>query len=306
MKTFKSSGTSVRLFLLSLLFLSSCQNEETADAMGSFEAIETIVSAEASGVIEAFPIEEGQKLKKGALVGYIDSTELYLQKMELKARIEATLSKKPNIAKQLAALRTELENAKTNFHRITNLYEDGAATKKQLDDVQTLVNKVREQIRARESSLQIQSASLGKSAVPLTIQIEQIEEKLEDHKIINPVDGTVLTTYVEQYETTAKGMPLYKVADLSSLILRAYITGSQFSNIQLGQKLKVRVDDGKESYRAYTGKVVWISDEAEFTPKTIQTKAERANLVYAIKIKVENDGYLKIGMYGEVEFLEKT
>lgn len=302
MKTnMKTKITTVAVALSVLVLLVSCQKNSIPDATGTFEAVETIISAEAPGVIKKLKVHEGQQLKKGQVIGYIDSTELHLQKKALQAQIAATLSQRPNLAKQLAALRTELKNAKTNLNRMENLQKKGAATQKQLDDAQTRVHKIEKQIKARKSSLQIQTTSLGKSTVPITLQIEQIEEKLEDHKIINPVNGTVLATYAEQYETARAGMPLYKIADLSYLDLRAYITGSQFSNIKLGQTVTVKVDDGKDSYRTYEGKVIWISDKAEFTPKTIQTKEERANLVYAIKIRVKNDGYLKIGMYAEVD-----
>lgn len=288
------------LFLSLILF--SCQEENSSDATGTFEAVETIIPAKANGILQKFAVEEGQKLEAGSLVGTIDTTKLHLQKRELQARIASVLSKKPNVAKQLAALRSQLQNVKTNQERISNLFQEGAATQKQLDDAHTKVEVVKEKISATESSLQITTSSLGKSTVPLSIQIAQIEERLQDHLIINPLNGKVLETYAEPYEMASRGKPLYKIADLSSLILRAYVTGNQFATLQLGQKVNVKVDDGKDSYRTYEGIITWISDEAEFTPKTIQTKEERANLVYAIKIKVKNDGYLKIGMYGEVEF----
>jgi len=291
------------LFISTTLLLASCSgNTNRYDASGTFEATETIVSAEASGVIKAFNIEEGEVLQAGQYIGGIDSVQLYLNKKQLQAQIQAVLSKRPDVATQLAALQEQLKQAHREQQRITNLLKADAATQKQLDDANAQVAIINKQIEGQRSSLRITSASLSEETLPLTVQIEQLNDQLEKCRIVNPVSGTVLTKYAEPNEMASNGKPLYKIADLSQIILRAYITGSQFAQVKLNQPVQVLVDAKDGEYTTYTGTVVWISDKAEFTPKTIQTKDERANLVYATKIKVKNDGKLKIGMYGEVKF----
>jgi HlyD family secretion protein len=290
------------LFLTTMIVASACSsNDDTYDASGTFEAVETIVSAEASGTIEKLNIEEGQQLKRGATIGYIDSTQLHLKKKQLQAQIRAVLSKKPNLSAQLAALLEELQHAEREQRRIANLLKSDAATQKQLDDATAQVNIIKRRVSAQESTLGITTASLVEETLPLQVQIEQLEDQLAKCRIINAVNGTVLTKYAESYETAVNGKPLYKIADLSTVVLRAYITGDQFAKAKLNQKVTVLVDDEDGKYKEYSGTVQWISDKAEFTPKTIQTKDERANLVYAVKIGVKNDGFLKIGMYGEVK-----
>lgn len=290
------------LFLTTMIVASACSsNDDTYDASGTFEAVETIVSAEASGTIEKLNIEEGQQLKRGATIGYIDSTQLHLKKKQLQAQIRAVLSKKPNMSAQLAALLEELQHAEREQRRIANLLKSDAATQKQLDDATAQVNIIKRRVSAQESTLGITTASLVEETLPLQVQIEQLEDQLAKCRIINAVNGTVLTKYAESYETAVNGKPLYKIADLSTVVLRAYITGDQFAKAKLNQKVTVLVDDEDGKYKEYPGTVQWISDKAEFTPKTIQTKDERANLVYAVKIGVKNDGFLKIGMYGEVK-----
>lgn len=285
------------------LFLSSCGNKETdVDASGSFEAEETIISANASGTILEFKIEEGQTLKAGDPVGYIDSLQLYLKKKQLEAQITSTLSSRPDIQAQVAALQIQLKTAEREQQRISNLVKADAATQKQLDDANAQIEVLKKQIAAQQSSLGITSGSITQQAAPLKVQVEQINDQLEKCRIINPVSGTVLAKYAEQNEMAATGKPLYKIADIASLTLRAYITGTQLAQVKLNQKVKVMVDDGKGGYREYEGTLTWISDKAEFTPKTILTKEERTNLVYAIKITVPNDGLLKLGMYAEVKF----
>ncbi|HWK59178.1 MAG TPA: HlyD family efflux transporter periplasmic adaptor subunit [Parapedobacter sp.] len=290
------------LILAALLSASCADKQQTYDASGTFEAVETIISAEANGVIRALNVEEGQLLHAGQTVGYIDSTQLYLKKRQLEAQIDAVLSKKPNIATQLAALREQLSQAMREQHRIASMVEADAATPKQLDDANAQVAIIKKQIAAQQSNLGISASSITREASPLEIQIAQLEDQLAKSRIVNPMDGTVLVKYAEVNETTAVGKPVYKIADLSTIILRAYITGPQFAQIGLNQQVTVLVDDADGAYREYPGTIAWISDKAEFTPKTIQTKDERENLVYAIKIKVKNDGLLKIGMYGEVRF----
>lgn len=287
-------------FTTALLLAACAQDENIYDATGTFEAVETIVSSEASGTIQALNIREGQRLKKGTKVGYVDSTQLYLKRKQLQAQIRSVLSRQPNISTQLAALFEELQQAEREQRRVASLLNADAATKKQLDDATTQVNIVKRKIAAQESSLGITMSSLREETLPLQVQIEQTNDLLDKCRIVNAIDGTVLSKYAEAFETTTAGKPLYKIADLSTLVLRAYITGDQFSGIQLNQKVTVLVD-AENGYKEYAGTVQWISDKAEFTPKTIQTKDERANLVYAVKIAVKNDGFLKVGMYGEVK-----
>ncbi|MGV3764404.1 HlyD family secretion protein [Parapedobacter sp.] len=292
-----------KILVLAGLLMASCTHEEQPyDASGTFEAVETIISAEANGIIRALDIEEGQSLKAGQTVGYIDSTQLYLKKRQLEAQIDAVLSKKPDIAVQVAALQEQLAQAIHEQKRIANMVEADAATPKQLDDANARVAVIRKQITAQRSTLGTTAASLSLETAPLAMQIAQVEDQLAKCRIVNPVDGAVLVKYAEANESTATGKPLYKVADLSSITLRAYVTGPQFAQLQLNQQVTVLVDGADGNYREYPGTISWISDKAEFTPKTIQTKDERENLVYATKIRVQNDGLLKIGMYGEVRF----
>ena len=293
--------TSIIALTIAAALVSCSTGENRYDATGTFEAVETIVSAEATGTIQSFNVEEGQVLQSGSTIGYIDSTQLFLKRKQLQAQIRAVLSKKPNITTQLAALLEELEQAEREQRRIANLLKFDAATQKQLDDATAQVAIIKRKISAQESSLGITTASLREETFPLQVQIEQLDDQLAKCKIINAVNGTVLTKYAETYETAVTGKPLYKIADLSNIILRAYITGDQFSQVKLNQKVTVLIDDTEGKYKEYSGTVQWISDKAEFTPKTIQTKDERANLVYAVKIGVKNDGLLKLGMYGEVK-----
>ncbi len=288
--------------VIALLLMSCAGHKNDYDATGTFEAVETIVSAEASGCIKSLAVEEGKELTQGLKVGYIDSVQLYLKKKQLEAQIKAVLSRLPDTGTQLAALEEQLHQAEREQKRIVNLVKADASTQKQLDDVTSQVAILKKQIEAQRSTLGITSGGLNEETMPLRIQIDQVQDQLNKCRIVNPVKGTVLSKYAEQNEMTAVGKPLYKIADLSTLVLRAYVSGDQFAGLKLGQELKVIVDAGKGESRTYLGKMEWISDKAEFTPKTIQTKDERANLVYAVKINVKNDGFLKIGMYGEVKF----
>lgn len=286
-----------------LLTTVSCNNkQDTFDASGSFETEETIISAEAQGTLKTFDIQEGQVLQAGQNIGYIDSIQLYLKKKQLETQVTALLGKKPNIPVQLSALQEQLRTTEKEKVRVTNLLKGDAATPKQLDDINAQIDVLKRQIEAQKSSLSISSDGISKDVVPLQVQIEQLEDQLSKCKLINPINGTVLTKYAEANEIASIGKPLYKIADLSNIILRAYVTGNQLPQIKLNQQVKVLTDDGKGGYNEITGVITWISDKAEFTPKTIQTKDERANMVYAIKVKVKNDGLYKIGMYGEIKF----
>lgn len=297
------SSVILTLIGYALFMAISCnKNQDTFDASGSFEAEETIISADAQGTLKAFNVEEGQNLKAGEIVGYIDSVQLYLKKQQLEAQVIALSGKKPNIPVQLSALQEQLVTAQKEKVRTINLVKGDAATPKQLDDINAQIALLKKRIEAQKSSLSISSEGINKDVIPLQIQIEQLEDQLSKYKIINPINGTVLTKYAEANELASIGKPLYKIADLSQIILRAYITGNQLPQTRLNQKVKVLTDDGNGGYKQTEGTVTWISDQAEFTPKTIQTKEERANKVYAIKVKVKNDGSYKIGMYGEIKF----
>lgn len=280
----------------------SCTEEKSFDASGSFEADETIISSEASGVIKEFNIEEGQELQAGEQIGYVDSVQLYLKKRQLEAQIVALTGRKPNISLQLAALEEQLKTAEREQTRVSNLVKADAATPKQLDDAVAQVDVIKAQIKAQKSTLDISNAGISNDATPLEIQIAQLNDQLEKSKIVNPINGTVLTKYAEQNEMTSQGKPLYKIADLSNIILRVYISGNQLSQVKLGQKVTVHTDNSEGGLDETAGTITWINDKAEFTPKTIQTKDERANLVYAIKVSVPNDGKFKLGMYGEINF----
>jgi HlyD family secretion protein len=292
--------------IVTLSLVACAGNKDNYDASGTFEAVETIVSAQATGVIQQLGIEEGQDLKQNQVVGYIDSIQLYLRKKQLQAQINAVLSKRPNVSAQIAALQEQLKQAEHEKQRVANLLKADAATQKQLDDATAQVSIIKKQIEAQESTLGITSRSINEESSPLTIQIAQLSDQLEKCKIINEVNGTVLTKYAEVNEMAMSGKPLYKIADLSEVILRAYVTGDQLPSLKLNQQVTVLVDAGDEKQKSYVGVVQWISEKAEFTPKTIQTKDERANLVYATKIRVKNDGYIKIGMYGEVKFNKES
>lgn len=307
---------SVFVCLLTVFFSACKNNKDSYDATGTFEATETIVPAEANGVIKLFNIQEGETLDSGVQIGYIDTTQLYLKKKQLEAQIKAMGYKLPDIApqtaqfkQQAAVTQSQLDYLLNEKRRTENLVKADAATPKQLDDINAQIATAEQQIKAiykqgaaQVSTLQTQRSGISGDVAPLYIQIEQLNDQLDKSKIINPVNGTVLTKFAEADEMAAFGKPLYTVADLSTIILRAYITGDQFASIKLGQKVKVLVDDSSGKSREYEGTVEWINNKAEFTPKTIQTKDERANLVYAVKINVKNDGLLKIGMYGEVKF----
>lgn len=297
--------------------LFSCNsNARDFDASGTFEADETVVSAEVGGQIESLNIREGSVLTKDSVVGYIDSVPLQLQKAQAEATLEALHEKTVNVAPQVKllndqinVLKVQLENALHEKDRTESLIKADAATQKQLDDINTQIAVYRKQIAVNEQQIKVQESATNSQnrtvlsqANPLRKSIAQITDQMKRALIKNPVSGTVLTKYAMAGEYTAPGKALYSIGDLSVITLRAYVTGNQFAQIKLNQPVKVFVDSTEKSYREYPGVITWISDKAEFTPKTIQTKDERANLVYAVKIQVKNDGLLKIGMYGQVNF----
>jgi HlyD family secretion protein len=298
MKTFQK----IIFASLFLPLVIGCTEEKTFDASGSFEAEETIISAEALGVLKQFDLEEGQVLSANQFLGYVDSVQLFLKKRQLEAQITALTGRKPNTSAQLAALEVQLKTANFEANRVSNLVKANAATSKQLDDATAQVAMIEAQIIAQKSNLDISTRGISNDASPLEIQIAQLEDQLLKTKIINPMPGTVLVKYAEENEMASPGKPLYKIADLSTIILRAYVTGNQLPELKLNQEVTVHTDNGQGGFDNTKGQITWINDKAEFTPKTVQTKDERANLVYAIKVKVPNDGRFKIGMYGEITF----
>ena len=292
------------LGLCSLLALfSACGNGAPKyDATGTFETTEVLVSAEASGRLLYFDIEEGMLLKAGEEVGVVDTVQLYLKKLQLEASIKSVEEQRPDILKQVAATKEQISAAQRERNRVANLLKVGAANQKQLDDAEDQLEVLRKQLVAQNSTLSNSHQSLTWQSSSVGIQVAQVEDQLKKCYITSPITGTVLAKYAEAGELTAMGTPLFKVADTEQMYLRAYITSEQLSQVKLGQKVTVFSDYGTDEHKQYPGVVTWISDTSEFTPKTILTKNERANLVYAVKIAVHNDGLLKIGMYGGVEF----
>ena len=295
------------LRLCSLLALfSACGNGTPKyDATGTFETTEVLVSAEASGKLLYFNIEEGTVLKAGQEVGVVDTVQLYLKKLQLEANIKSVEEQRPDILKQVAATKEQITAAERERNRVANLLKVGAANQKQLDDADDQLEVLRKQLVAQNSTLSNSHQSLTWQSSSVGIQVAQVEDQLKKRYITYPITGTVLAKYAEAGELTAVGTPLFKIADTQQMYLRAYITSEQLSQVKLGQKVTVFSDYGTDEHKQYPGVVTWISDTSEFTPKTILTKNERANLVYAVKIAVKNEGYLKIGMYGGVEFSDK-
>ena len=292
----------IYLLLLILGFVSCKEKSKQFDASGSFEALETMIATEANGKILQLNIEEGQQLDSGQVIGYIDSTQLHLSKMQLTQNKKAILGGRPETNVQVDYLKKELANAETDRNRTETLVKGGVASQKQLDDANAKIATLQANIKAQQSSLQISTSSINEQGNTLDVQMKEINDQLTKCVIINPIKGTVLTKYAQQYEMAVLGKPIYKIADISTIILRAYITGDQLQQVKVGQKLKVFTDDGKGGFKETEGVITWVNEKSEFTPKTIQTKNERANLVYAIKVNVKNDGYLKIGMYGQVNW----
>jgi HlyD family secretion protein len=297
MKLFRLLTT---LSVSALLF--SCSNGKgDYDATGSFEATEIIVSSQANGRILELGLNEGDQLEQGQEVGLIDSTQLYLQKMSLLSNAKGVRAQQPDIKAQTAALQEQIKSLEREKARLGRLVTANAANQKQLDDIDSQLEVVRRQLSALTSTLQKSSDNISAQSSTLDIQVAQLEDQLDKTRIVSPISGTVLNRYAEAGELATIGTPLFKIADTGILFLRAYVTNDQLAQIKLNGEVTVRVDDGHGGMKSYKGRINWISDKSEFTPKTIQTKNERANLVYALKIAVPNDGFLKIGMYGEVK-----
>ncbi len=293
-----------KIFVTTLIVLAAgCKNGKyDYDASGTFEATEIIVSSEATGRLVWFSVEEGDRLGAGHQVGLVDTLQFHFSKIQLMASCRAVGSRALDISQQIAATQQQIATQRHERGRTERLIAVNAANTKQLDDIDAAIAVLEKQLAAQRESLQSSNRSVSGETEGLAAQVASVEDHIARSRIASPIDGTVLVKYVEQGEFASAGMPLFKIADVDHMILRAYITSGQLTQVKIGQQVTVYTDFGDGDSREYKGTVTWISDQAEFTPKTIQTKDERANLVYAVKISVENDGYLKIGMYGDVNF----
>ena len=288
----------IALFLL----LAACGNSDREyDASGVFETDEVIVSARGTGELIQFNLEEGQNVIAGEQLGYIDTVQLHLQKLQLQANIQAIESRHYNIAKQIASIQQQIATQKKEQSRYRKLVEANAANQKQLDDIDAQITLLEKELEAQTETLENNNKSIAGESSGIKAQIALINDQIEKNIVTNPISGTVLSKYTEQGELAAQGRALFKVADIEDMKLRAYITADQLTGLTIGQSVKVYADEGISGRKEYPGTIIWISDKAEFTPKTIQTRDERANLVYAVKIAVKNDGYIKKGMYGELK-----
>ncbi len=288
----------IALFLL----LAACGNSDREyDASGVFETDEVIVSARGTGELIQFNLEEGQNVIAGEQLGYIDTVQLHLQKLQLQANIQAIESRHYNIAKQIASIQQQIATQKKEQSRYRKLVEANAANQKQLDDIDAQITLLEKELEAQTETLENNNKSIAGESSGIKAQIALINDQIEKNIVTSPISGTVLSKYTEQGELAAQGRALFKVADIEDMKLRAYITADQLTGLTIGQSVKVYADEGISGRKEYPGTIIWISDKAEFTPKTIQTRDERANLVYAVKIAVKNDGYIKKGMYGELK-----
>ena len=278
----------------------SCGKEAEFDAQGTFEATEVVVSSEASGRIMRLDAEEGTQVLANAVVGEIDSLQLDLQRKQLIAQRSALLGSRPDVQKQVATIKEQIAKQKTELVRFANMLRDGATTQKQYDDMEAHLRVLESQLDATLSTLTKNTVTINNNSAALEAQILALEDRIAKCRVVSPVSGTVLVKYAEVGELATMGKPLFKVADLDKIYLRAYFTSEQLSKVKLGDTVKVIADFGAEERYEYEGTITWIASESEFTPKTIQTKDSRANLVYAVKIAVKNDGRLKIGLAGEV------
>lgn len=284
-----------------ILTVSSCGNKTEFDAQGTFEAIEVLVSSEAAGRILSFEIEEGMSIKAGMEAGTVDSLQLCLQHKQLSAQLSALLDSRPDTKAQVASLREQIAKQKSELKRVENMLKDGAATQKQYDDIEAQIRVTESQLSATLSTLDKSTSSINSNAEALEAQIAALADRIEKCRIVSPIDGTILVKYAQAGELATVGKPLMKITNLDNIYLRAYFTSGQLANLKLGDEVTVTADFGGNERYDYAGRIIWISPESEFTPKTIQTKDSRANLVYAVKIAVKNDGRLKIGLSGDVK-----
>lgn len=295
----------VRLFSMIIFagIAAACNvNRSGYDAEGYFEATEVTVSSEATGRIVTFDVAEGSDVEAGERVGCIDTVQLYLTRLQLLKSSESVLKGRPDVDSQLMSLREQLKTLENEKDRLSRLFADGAATRQQMDDIEARISVMKMQIDAQNTALENSVSSLDAQSSSIDMQIAQIDDRLAKCRIVSPVAGTVLTKYAEAGEFASVGKPLFKVADLDRMFLRAYVTSAQLSALKLGQQVRVYSDYGKGYSKEYPGEIVWISETSEFTPKNIQTEDERKNLVYAVRVAVENDGLIKIGMYGGIRF----
>ncbi|MFQ9314979.1 HlyD family efflux transporter periplasmic adaptor subunit [uncultured Dysgonomonas sp.] len=285
-----------------ILLLTACgKGNGDYDASGVFETTEVIVSAEANGKIMQLNFIEGQQVEQGKPLGYIDTVQLYLKKMQLLTNTSAVKSGRVDIPRQIAAIKQQIATQKNEQKRFENLVKANAANQKQLDDINAQILVLERQLTAQTELLENSNKNISEQSSGLEVQIAQINDQIQKSIICSPINGTILSKYAEQGELATQGRALFKVADIEHMFLRAYITASQLTQVKIGQAVKVYADFGEKEMKEYSGTVTWISDKSEFTPKTIQTRDERANLVYAVKVAVKNDGYLKYGMYGELK-----
>lgn len=290
------------LFLCFAILLSACdRGKGDYDASGVFETTEVIVSAEANGKIMQFDIEEGQLLDAGREIGYIDTVQLYLKKMQLQANMKSVKTRYTDVPRQIAATKQQIATQRNELKRFENLVKSNAANQKQVDDINAQILVLERQLAAQTETLENSNRGVSEESTGLDIQVAQLNDQLQKSIITSPIRGTVLSKYAEQGELATQGRALFKIADMDNMFLRAYITSGQLTEVKIGQQVRIFADFGEKDIKEYAGTITWISDKSEFTPKTIQTRDERANLVYAVKIAVKNDGYLKKGMYGELK-----
>ena len=289
------------IFLSAVFLLIACGGKQDFDATGTFEATEVTLSAETTGRLLTLASEEGMQVHEGEVLAVVDTAALHLQLQQLRTQQSALLKSRPDIGKQVASLRSQIVKQEREVARVENLVKDNAATRKQLDDAQTQLGVLRNQLDATLSQLGSSSEAIEQNAAAMEWQIKQVALQLERSTLKAPMDGMVLATWLHPGEIAVAGRPLLKVADLDHIYLRAYFTSDQLSKVNLGQKVTVTADFGGDERYDYEGTVTWIASESEFTPKNIQTRSSRANLVYAAKIAVVNDGRLKVGVYGEVK-----
>lgn len=288
------------VYIAAMLVAVSCGKESEFDAQGTFEATEVVISSEANGKILDFDVVEGSIVEADKPVGAIDSVQLHLQRKQLLAQHSALLGSRPDVKKQVASLREQIAKHKSELRRVENMLKDGAATQKQYDDIEAQVKILETQLDATLSTLDKNTTTINNNLLALEAQIAALDDRISKCRIVSPVSGTVLVKYAQAGELATVGKPLMKVADLDKIYLRAYFTSEQLAKVNLGDEVTVVADFGGDERYNYAGRIEWISSESEFTPKSIQTKDSRANLVYAVKIAVENDGRLKIGLAGEV------
>jgi HlyD family secretion protein len=289
----------LQIIALALLAFGACKNgEKKSDAYGNFEAVETIVSSEVAGKLLKMEVKQGDQLEVGLQIALIDTTELVLRKLQTEAQLSASETKKQNVTAQINVLKEQKKNAQTTQQRISKMFADKAATQQQMDDINGQLNVIDKQISATNTQFQL----IGSEMEVVKRQLDLLNEQLAKCRIASPAKGTVLETYLETGELATPGKPVLKMADLSNLELKVYVSGAQLSAVKMGSTVKVLIDAGAKDMTELSGKISWISSESEFTPKIIQTKEERVKLMYAVKIVVQNEGSLKIGMPGEVVF----